>query len=100
MNKQQRHAAAGMMLDEIKIQLDKISATAEEQSKGMTTQQANELWREYLPAYNAGIRQLNAAANMYFYTSDEVALMTKQANHRHAVARMRAAGLHRMNLSE
>ena len=97
MNKQDRHAAAGKMLDEIQERLHVIFDEYEKEAKGMSTEHANEVWRNYLPAYNINVRKLEAAGNMYFYTSDDVALITKQANHRHAVARMRAAGLHRMN---
>ena len=98
MNKTERHQAAAAKMDEISTKTRELCAACEAETKGMTTDQANEIWREkYQPAYNIWVRRLEAAGTMYFYTDPDVAPMTKQVNHRHAVAKMRAAGLHRMN---
>ena len=98
MNKTERHQAAAARLDEIKNKTHELFAACEEETKGMTTDKANKVWRDkYQASYNIWVRRLEAAGNMYFYTDDDVPLMTKQVNHRHAVAKMRAAGLHRMN---
>lgn len=98
MNKTERHQAAAARLDEIKNKTHELFSACDEETKGMTTDKANEVWRDkYQDECKKLFRILEAVGNMYFYTDNTVATRTKQVNHRHAVAKMRAAGLHRMN---
>ena len=97
MNAQDRHAAAAAKMADIEKRFNNLFHECENECKGMNTDAANKVYKEkYQSRYDALERLIDAAYICYWYTATDIPLHNKQVNHRATVARMRAAGLHRM----
>lgn len=93
------HTAAAAKLEQIEKSFNNLFAQCETECAGMHTDEANKLWQEkYKSRYDALDRLLDAAYRVFWYTNKTICKHNKQVNHRATVARMHAAGLHRMTL--
>lgn len=96
MNAQKRHTAAAAKMDNIEKRFDKLFEDCDAVCK-ISAECADKIWADkYKSRYEAMNRLYDAAYHCYWYTSPDIPLHNKQVNHRATVAKMRAAGLHRM----
>ena len=85
------HAAAAAKLEQLERAFDKLFVEVNADPDG------EKHWTEnYQSRYDAMDRMENAAYRAYWYTDPQNSRKIKQCNHRLTVAKMRAAGLHRM----
>ena len=97
MNAQDRHTAAAAKMDNIEKRFNKLFDDCDAECKGLSIDEANKVWNDkYKSRYEAMDRLVDAAYNCYWFTSPDIPTQTKRIVHRHTVAKMRAAGLHRM----
>ena len=96
MNAQDRYTAAAAKMDNIEKRLDKLFEDYDAECK-ISAECADKLWDDkYKSRYEAMDRLTDAAYNCFWFTSPNIPTQTKRNAHRRTVAKMRAAGLHRM----
>ena len=96
MNAQDRYTAAAAKMDNIEKRFDKLFKDCEHECK-ISADNDNKVWADkYKSRYEAMERLYDAAYNCFWYTSPNIPTQTKRIAHRQTVAKMRAAGLHRM----
>ena len=97
MNAQDRHTAAATKINDLEKRFDKLFNECQAECQGMSTDEANKVYADkYQSRYEAMDRLIDAAYICFWYTAQDIPLHNKQVNHRATVAKMRAAGLHRM----
>ncbi len=98
MNAQDRHTAAAAKINDLEKRFNKLFNECHAECKGMSTAEANKVFADkYQSRYEAMDRLLDAAYICFWYTAHDIPRYNKLVNHRATVAKMRAAGLHRMN---
>lgn len=90
---------AAFQLGLINMEFDELFAACNSETEGMDTDDANKVYAaKYKAQYDELVLQSDIIARVYWYTDPDNSRHNKQINHRHTVARMHEAGLHKMSL--